>query len=181
MSGRIKLSSLTICAVLAALFFCGCNININFTESVSDTEPSSQVTTAAQTEQTTSETTDEIYIPVESTTPNTQQFKNVYDEYAEALVAKTPILISEFYSETEFSAEGNNAEALLENKAEKLDDIFNEGIAGFVIVVGDTNAGDDEFEFWYDKLKQVYDAQLNELISSCAAQTSVEYGEDMDY
>lgn len=178
MSGKIKLSALAVCTVAV---LAGCNINFNLSEPSSSAETTAQVTTVATTEQTTADTTDEIYIPDESTTPNTQLFKDVYDEYAEALVAKTPILISEFYSETEFSAEGNNAEALLENKAAKLDDIFNEGIAGFVIVVGDTNAGEDEFEFWYDKLKQVYDAQLNELISSCAAQTSVEYGEDMDY
>lgn len=181
MSGRIKLSAVTICAVLAVSVFSGCNININFTEPTYDTQSASQVTTAAQTEQTTADATEEIYIPVESTTPNTQLFSDVYDEYAEALIAKTPLLISEFYSETEFSPEGNNSEALLEDKKEELNDIFNEGLAGFVIVVGDTKASDDEYEFWYDKLKQVYDAQVNELISSCAAQTGVEYGDDIDY
>lgn len=182
MTGKIKFSALTIFAILAVSVFSGCDININFSSSVSDTEPPYQVTTAAQTEPSTDDAIEEeIYIPDESTTPNTQLFKDVYDEYAEALIAKTPILISEFYSESEFSAEGNNAEALLENKEEKLDDIFNEGLAGFVIVVGNTEASNDEYEYWYDKLKQVYDTQLNELISSCSAQTGVEYGEDMDY
>lgn len=181
MSGRIKLSAVTICAVLAVSVFSGCNININFSNSVSDTEPPYQATTAAQTEQTTAYATEEIYIPHESTTPNTQLFNDVYDEYAEALIAKTPLLISEFYSVSEYSPAGNNAEALLENQKDELNDIFNEGLAGFVIVVGNTKASDDEYEFWYDKLKQVYDAQVNELISSCAARTGVEYGDDMDY
>lgn len=176
MSGKIKLSALAVCivAVLA-----GCNINFNLSEPSSSAETTAQVTTAATTEQTTADTTDEIYIPDESTTPNTQLFKDVYDEYAEALVAKTPILISEFYSEPAYN--GNDAAVLLKDKEDRLTDIFYEGLAGFVIVVGDTEASDDEYEYWYNELKEVYDAQVNKLISSCAAQTSVEYGEDMDY
>lgn len=178
---KSKISTLTVCAFLLISVFAGCNIRNNTTQSTSADVTKVQETTASQTEQVDNSAENEINIPIESTTPNTQQFADVYEEYTEALVAKTPVLISEFNSEIGNSAENNNPEALLENKKQKLTDIFYEGLAGFVDVVGDTGADADEYEFWHNRLEEVYNAQIDELLSSCTVQNGIEYGEDMDY
>lgn len=178
---KSKISAIAVCAFLLISAFTGCNIRNNNTQSISADVTKAQATTESQTEQVDNSSENEINIPVESTTPNTQQFAEVYEEYTEALVAKTPVLISEFNSEIENPDGNNSPEALLENKKEKLTDIFYEGLAGFVDVVGDTGADADEYEFWHSRLEEVYNAQVDELISSCTVQNGIEYGEDMDY
>lgn len=178
---KSKISAITVCAFLFIYVFSGCNIINNTKQPTSADVTKSQEATASLTEQIDNSAENEINIPIESTTPNTQQFSDVYNEYKEALVAKTPVLISEFNSEIGNSAENNNPEALLENKKQKLTDIFYEGLAGFVDVVGDTGADADEYEFWHSRLEEVYNAQVDELLSSCTVQNGIEYGEDMDY
>lgn len=178
---KSKTSALTVCVFLFISVFSGCNIINNTTQPTSADMTKTQETTASQTEQIDNSAENEINIPIESTTPNTQRFADVYDEYKEALVAKTPVLISEFNSEIGNSAENNNPEALLENQKQKLTDIFYEGLAGFVDIVGDTGADADEYEFWHSRLEDVYNSQIDELLSSCTVQNGIEYGEDMYY
>lgn len=178
---KSKLSAFSLCTVLTISVFSGCNINNITTQSPSTAVENVQSTTAVQTEVTDDDSADDINIQLESTTPNTALFADIYDEYTEELVSITPVLISEFNDEAEAFKDGNNTENLLEQKKEELTDIFNEGLAKFVIAVGDTGANDDEYEFWHDKLEDVYDAQVSELISNCAAQNDIQYGEDMDY
>lgn len=182
MFSKSKLSAFFICTILAISVFAGCNINNNSTTQSSYTAVETvQSTTAVPTEETDDNSSDDINMQIESTTPNTALFENIYNEYTDALVSKTPVLISEFNDEAEAFIDSNNTESLLEQKKEELTVIFNEGLAKFVIVVGDTDADDDEYEFWYNKLEDVYNAQVSELLSNCATQNGIEYGEDIDY
>lgn len=178
---KSKLSVFILCAVLIISAFTGCNIQHN-TNSQSDSYlTTAQTTTIADTTQSDYNTTKKIDIQTESTTPNTELFEVTFDEYYEALVSITPVLISEFNSEAEVTGEGINYEAMLEEKQSDLEDIFYEGIAKFVIIAGDTDASEDEYEFWYNELEKVYHTQTNELINSCAQNNYIEYGEDIDY
>lgn len=181
MSGKTKLLSISVCSVLFISALTGCNININTAEPTNTTVATAQITTVAQAKQTDSDTTDDLIAEEESTTPNTALFAEVYDEYSEALISKTPVLISEFTAEAGILTESDYAEALLEEKKEELSDIFNEGLARYVMIVGDTGADNEEYEYWHNKLEAIYNAQTEELISSCSAQNGMELGEDMDY
>ncbi len=181
MFGKRKFFAFSVCAALIISVLSGCNIYGNTTQPTSASETTAQVTTSAQTRQTDSDTTDNLIAEEESTTPNTALFAEVYDEYTEALISKTPVLINEFLSYAGNSNEGNYAEALLEEKKGELSDIFNEGLARYVMIVGDTGADNEEYEYWHNKLEAIYNAQIEELISSCSAQNGMELGEDMDY
>lgn len=178
---KSKLSVFVLWAILMISTFTGCNIQSN-TNSQSDSYfTTAQTTTIADTTQTDNNTTKKIDIQAESTTPNTELFEVTFDEYSEALISITPVLISEFNSEADITGEGINYEAMLEEKQSDLEDIFYEGIAKFVIIAGDTGASEDEYEFWYNELEKVYHTQTNELINSCAQNNYIEYGEDIDY
>ncbi len=181
MFGKRKFFAFSVCAALIISVLSGCNIYGNTTQPTSASETTAQVTTSAQTRQTDSDTTDNLIAEEESTTPNTALFAEVYDEYTEALISKTPVLISEFTAEAGILTESDYAEALLEEKKEELSDIFNEGLARYVMIVGDTGADNEEYEYWHNKLEAIYNAQIEELISSCSAQNGMELGEDMDY
>lgn len=178
--GKLALFLLGISVPIISVFT-GCNINSSSTQPVYSNIVTTQSTTAAQTNDTYNTSTSSNDFQTESTTPNTKLFEDVYYEYSEALVAKTPILISEFNSEAEYLFEENNAESLLEEKEEKLSDIFNEGLAKYVIIVGDTDADAGEYEYWHNKLEDIYNDQLEELYSNCASQNDFENGEDRDY
>lgn len=178
---KSKLSVFILWTILIFSTFTGCNIQYN-TNSRSDSYwTTAQTTTIADTTQADDNTTKKIDIQTESTTPNTELFEVTFDEYSEALVSITPVLISEFNSETEITGEGINYEAILEEKQNNLEDIFYEGIAKFVIITGDTDASEDEYEFWYNELEKVYHTQTNELMNSCTQNNYIEYGEDFDY
>lgn len=177
MFDKIKFFGFTVCAALLISALAGCNIQINTTQPTGSPETKVQTTTTVkQTEQ-----IDSLFTEAESTTPNSALFEDVYNEYAEALISKTPLLISEFNAEAGPLAGSDYAEALLEEKKGELTDILNEGLARFVIVVGDTGADNDEYEFWHNKLEEVYNAQIEELFNSCIAQNGGEPGEDTDY
>lgn len=181
MFGKRKYFTFSVCAALLISVLAGCNIHGNTAQPTSASETTAQMTTAAQTRQTDSDTTDDLIAEEESTTPNTALFAEVYDEYTEALISKTPVLISEFTAEAGILTESDYAEALLEEKKGELSDIFNEGLARYVMIVGDTGADNEEYEYWHNKLEAIYNAQIEELISSCSAQNGMELGEDMDY
>lgn len=181
MSGKTKLLSFSVCSVLFISALTGCNININTAQPTSASETTAQVTTVTQTEQTDSNTASALDTETETTTPNTAMFEEVYNEYSEALISKTPVLINEFLSYTGTSTEGDYAETMLEELKDELSDIFNEGLARFVIVVSETGADNDEYEFWHNKLEDVYNNQIDTLLYSCSSVDGVEYGEDIDY
>ena len=181
MFGKRKFFAFSVCAALIISVLSGCNIYGNTTQPTSASETTAQVTTSAQTRQTDSDTTDNLIAEEESTTPNTALFAEVYDEYTEALISKTPVLISEFTAEAGNFAGSDYTTAILEEKKGELSDIFNEGLARYVMIVGDTGADNEEYEYWHNKLEAIYNAQIEELISSCSAQNGMELGEDMDY
>lgn len=171
-----KFFAFVICSALLISALTGCNIHEINAQPTSSYETSVQMTTAVQIEQ-----TDILPTEAESTTPNTALFEDVYNEYAEALISKTPVLISDFTAEAGAFTENDFAKALLEEKKNELSDIFNEGLAMMVMVVGDTGADNEEYEFWHNKLNAVYNAQIEELLNSCASQNDIEFGEDIDY
>lgn len=181
MSGKTKLLSFSVCSVLFISVLTGCDVNINTAQPTRTAETTAQITTVAQTEQTDSTATSALDIETETTTPNTAKFEEIYNEYSEALVSKTPVLINEFLSYAGTSNEGNYAEAMLDDMKDELSDIFNEGLARFVIVTGETGADNDEYEFWHNKLEDVYNNQIDTLLQSCSSEVGIEYGEDIDY
>lgn len=111
-------------------------------------------------------------------TDNTERFQSVYDEYAENLRSKTPVLINEYYAEAVYNAEnGMDNDSLEHEKETELLMIFNEGLAEFVKIMNSSEASYSEYDYWESKLKAIYEEQVEELKSSCVSSG----GEDFDY
>lgn len=111
-------------------------------------------------------------------TENTERFKNVYNEYAENLRSKTPVLINEFYVEAVYNAEnGMDNDSLEHEKETELLMIFNEGLAEFVNIMNSSEASYSEYDYWENKLKAIYEEQVEELKSNCVSSG----GEDFEY
>lgn len=183
-----------MCKVLAALIavltvlsvFSGCSAQSSANEVYTTAEVTQALSTEEPTaaESTTAESiTDESKAESESRvsemiTENTERFKNVYNEYAENLRSKTPVLINEFYAEAVYNAEnGMDNDSLEHEKETELLMIFNEGLAEFVKIMNSSEASYSEYDYWENKLKAIYEEQVEELKSSCVSSG----GEDFDY
>lgn len=112
------------------------------------------------------------------TTPFTPQYKDIYDEFSEALMSKTAVLVSEIKS----AADNESVLYLIEEKENELLQILNEGLAEFLKVL---NSSDDatyvEYEYWSARLEAVYEDELSSLESNFDYLEDPYNNDDIDY
>ncbi len=112
-------------------------------------------------------------------TPFTEQYKDVYDEFSEALVSKTAVLISEIKTELT----GANISELISEKESELSQLLNEGFSGFLRILNSSDEAQySEYDYWCLRLQEVYDNEISNI------EDSFDYlnepntnGEDFDY
>lgn len=93
--------------------------------------------------------------------PLTAEYQGIYDEYCEALISQGAVLQSEL-SSTMIDYE--QIDSILDEKSAPLETLFNEGNQKITEVYKESNNADrDEYEYWSEKLRGVYEDELSQL------------------
>lgn len=110
---------------------------------------------------------------LETTTPNTEEYKAVFDEYSNNMVFTTMNILNDIKS-AEINAYAKN---IANDGREQLATIYNQGLGEFVDIMRNSGTTEEEYDYWVDKLHTIYDQQFNSISS---AENNEDY-EDRDY
>lgn len=102
--------------------------------------------------------------------PLTEKYQNIYNEFSEALMSENNININDIKSELNYYEQ---LDALIAEKSSELEMLLSEATDEFASIYRNSeNASTEEYEFWLGRLNKVYEKEISEL------ESTFDYNED---